>query len=269
MKVTLLILGMFLCSGFVFSQKGSAYFYWGYNRASFSPSNIYFRGPDFSFTVYDAAAHDRPTKFGAVYFKPSTISIPQNVYRAGYFVTNRLHLSIGNDHMKYVVDPDQEVVFSGNIAPTASEKYAGNYLSDTIGLTDDFLRFEHTNGLNSVSLDLEYLLPIAKLWNGKVKIGWNNGLGGIWIVTRTDSRIFESQFNNDFHVSGFAFHGKMGPRIDLGKHLFCMLEVRGGFVSLPWIQLRNEAPYSAEQNFFFLERYAALGIKHQFKRKKH
>ncbi len=258
----MLLLGFICQSGFGqkgIGPKGSTYFYWGYNRAIFSQSNIYLKGPGYAFTVYDATAHDRPTKFGSVYFRPTTITIPQYVARVGHFLTNSLHVSVGIDHMKYVVDDDQRVAVSGVVDASASSKYAGSYLFDTLALTADLLRFEHTDGLNLVSLDIAYLLPIQT--RNRLKLGWNSGLGGVWMATRTDSRVFGEGINNNFHVSGFSFHGHTGPRLDIGRHLFCLFEARGGFATLPWVQLRNWKPYSAEHNFFFLEYYGAVGVK--------
>ena len=105
----LLLLVLFVSAFWMsYGQKGSTYFYWGYNRSVYSTSNIYLKGPGFAFSVYDAKAHDRQTKFGSVYFRPTTITIPQYVGRVGHFLTNRFHVSIGVDHMKYVVDDDQE-----------------------------------------------------------------------------------------------------------------------------------------------------------------
>lgn len=262
MKTIFTSLLFLLVLGSGFAQKGSTYFYWGYNRAVFSNSNIYLRGPDYAFTVYNARAHDRPTKFGSVYFRPTTITIPQYVARIGHFLTNRLHVSVGIDHMKYVVDDDQKVEISGVIGNVASPKYAGSYLFDTLALTADLLRFEHTDGLNLVSFDIEYLIPVFH--KQRCRLGWNTGLGGVWMATRTDSRIFGEGINNNFHVSGFSFHGKTGPRFELGKYLFFLFEARGGFATLPWIQTRNWEPYSAEQNFFFLEYYGAIGVKWRF-----
>jgi hypothetical protein len=265
MKNTLLSVLVCGC-GMLHAQKNSAYFYWGYNGAIFSRSNVYLRGPDYSLSLYRAKAHDRPTKFGATYIRPNTITVPQYVARLGYFLTDRLHLSFGIDHMKYVLDKDQTLVFSGNIGQSASEKYAGSYLLDTIRLTEDFVKFEHTDGLNLVTLDIEWLQPLAKNQRKNLGLGWNFGIGGIWVATRTDSRIFGSGINNNFHVSGFAFQGRSGPRLDIGRRFFVLCEARAGFITLPWVQLRNWEPYAAEHNFFFLEYYTAVGVKHRFGR---
>lgn len=243
------------------SRKGDLYFYWGYNRAFFSESNIYLKGPGYAFTLYDVKAKDRPTPVGKVYFRPQTISIPQYVYRLGYFLRDRWHLSFGLDHLKYVVTENQKVAVSGVIDAKVSSKYGGQYLFDTLALTADFVRFEHTDGFNIASFDLEYLQPLFAFAQYKHRIGLNVGLGGIWVVTRTDSRILGEGINNNFHVSGFSVQAKTGIRYEFGRRFFALFDLRGGMASLPWIQLRNWEPYSAEQSLFFWEYYGALGCK--------
>ena len=90
------------------------FFYWGYNRATFAKSDIHFSGPDYDFTLFDVVAKDRPTKFNfKTYFSPTSITIPQYDYRFGFFLTRHFAISIGMDHMKYVVTNDQTVAHVG------------------------------------------------------------------------------------------------------------------------------------------------------------
>lgn len=268
MKHAIYLFFLLCCASFARAQapsrKGDLYFYWGYNRSFFSTSDISFKGPGYAFTLYDVKATDRPSPFGKVYFRPSTISIPQYVYLLGYFLSNRWHLSIGLDHLKYVVTNGQTVEISGVIDKSASVEYAGQYLSDTVVLAPELVRFEHTDGLNLASLDVGYRLPILHFGKSKHCVALNFGVGGIWVATRTDSRIFGQGINNDFHISGFSAQGKTGLLYEYGKHLFALFDLRGGMASLPWIQLRNWEPYSAEQTLFFWEYYGALGLRFHF-----
>lgn len=241
-------------------RKGSFTFYWGYNRSYFSKSDIHFTGPDYDFTVYDVVSHDRPSKFSfKTYLHPTHIWIPQYNFRFGYFLTDRWHISFGTDHMKYVMDHDQRVKISGVISEEASPKYAGAYLNDEVQLTRDFLTFEHTDGLNLTTVEADYLLPLASLWKNRIGIKLNMGAGGIWMVTRTDVRVFGDGFNNDFHIAGFSMSAKAGPRIDLFKHFFIAAELKAGYVTLPWVLIRNSDPMLADHNFTFIQYYVAAG----------
>ncbi len=249
-------------------KKNSFYFYWGYNRSIFSATDLHFNGPLYDFTLYDIRGRDRPTPFSLDYFKPTTLSIPQWNVRAGYFLSNRLAISVGIDHLKYVVDAQQDTRLSGVISAEASTKYEGAYLNQSISLEEDLLRFEHTDGFNLISLDLEYLLPLPIPLNDKFKLYWNFGIGGIWVVTRTNVRVLEVGLDNDFHLSGYTFNGKMGPRIEFLNRFFFLGEVRGGYASLPSVLIRNSEPEIGDHNLSYLEYYFAVGVNFSFYRRK-
>jgi hypothetical protein len=51
------------------------------------------------------------------------------------------------DHMKYVVEQNQVVQIDGTISKMESP-YHGEYQDDDIMIVEDFLQFEHTDGLN-------------------------------------------------------------------------------------------------------------------------
>ncbi len=241
------------------------FFYWGYNRATFAKSDIHFSGPDYDFTLFDVVAKDRPTKFNfKTYFSPTTLSIPQYDYRFGFFLTRHFALSLGVDHLKYVVVNDQTVRMSGVISERASKKYAGSYLQRPIRLSDDFLRYEHTDGLNLVNLDLEYHLPVLQLAHTNLALHLMTGIGGIWVVPRTDAHVFGYGLNNKFHLAGYSLAGKAGLRLYVLKRVFLMMETKVGYVTLPDILLRNALPQRANQNIFFWEKTGAVGVDFNF-----
>ncbi len=244
------------------SNKGLFYIYFGYNRSVYSNSDIHFTGPDYDVTFYDLKASDRPTKFSfGNYFTPENFTVPQYNVRIGYFITDRFHISFGTDHMKYVINQYQQASISGVVSSVASAQYAGTYLHDTITLSKDVLRFEHTNGLNFMSLDVEYLQPVANLYRKKIWLKWNFGVGGLWVITRTDVKIFGDGVNNEFHLSGYSLAAKTGVRIEFWKWIFIAYEVKGGYMTLPDVPINNSEPKHADHNFSFLEYYGMLGLQ--------
>ncbi len=265
MKTALIAL-LFVCSlnsiaqDTTFHRKGSLSFQWGYNRSWYSKTNLHFSGPDYDFTVYNLSGTDRPSKFGWVYVKPSTISIPQYVFRLSYFITDRLSISGGMDHMKYVVTKDQMTTISGVITPQASSTYAGSYLNQSIMLKNDLLAFEHTNGFNLLSLDFEYLLPLFEIKPAKLSFHWNTGIGGIWMVTKTDVKVLEDGLDNDFHIAGYTLAGKTGPRIEYNHRFYLATELKGGYATLPSVLVANDAPELGDHNLGYLEYYIVAGV---------
>jgi len=248
------------------NKKGSLYFYWGYNRSFYSKTNLHFNGPNYDFSLYDLKGTDRPSPFGSVYFNPATFSVPQYNFRLGYLLTNRIAISGGMDHMKYVVTQDQPTEISGVITKNASEKYAGSYLNQPINLSEDLLKFEHTNGFNYVSLDFEYQQPIVRILNDNISILLNTGIGGVWVVTKTDVRVMGDGLDNDFHVAGYALSFKAGPRIEFKEHLFLAGELKGGYATLPSVLIKNDAPEVGNHNLGFLEYYIVLGTNFRIKK---
>lgn len=235
------------------------YFYWGYNRDYYSKTNLHFHGPDYDFTLYGLQGNDRPEKFGWVYLNPGKLSIPQYNVRLGYFINHCFHVSLGMDHMKYVVTQNQPTRISGVISPQASIKYAGAYLNQPIALDWDVLVFEHTNGFNLVSFDLEWLLPF-RTYKKAFEFAWNTGVGGIWVVTKTDVRVFTDGLDNDFHVAGYTMAGKTGPRFEWKQRFFLSAEAKTGYASLPSVLIKNNAPELGDHNLVYFEWYLVAGV---------
>jgi len=246
-------------------RKGQFYFYWGYNRAWFSTSDLSISGPLYDFTLLDIRAEDRPTPFSfGDYFSIKRISIPQFNYRLGFYLNDHFSLSIGHDHMKYVMVQDQVVEIDGNIENEASAEYGGTYSTYPVKLTSDFLKFEHTDGLNVVSFDFDYVFNLFRIFNDKLGVNINSGLGGGWMVPRSDVRIFGYGINNDYHVAGFAVTAKSGLEITAGKYIFIRSDLKTGYINMRQIFINNEAPERASQHFYFLESYTVAGAYFKF-----
>ena len=160
----------------------------------------------------------------------------------------------------HVATADQETTISGVITEEASATYAGSYLNQPISLKPDLLKFEHTDGFNVVTLDLEYLQPINLPLGKHFTLGWNVGIGGVWVVTKTNVKVLGDGLDNDFHVSGYTFAGKTGPRIEYNKRFFFLAEVKGGYASLPSVFIKNDAPEVGDHNLTYIEYYWAIGM---------
>lgn len=274
-KRTLLVLFLTFCSVFsVFAQpdwlttklfksperKHQIWIYWGYNRGQFTKSDIHFTGPGYDFTFNNVVAKDRQSPFdAAVYFNPAKWTIPQYNVRAGFFITNRLSLSFGHDHMKYVAQQDQNFSITGTIDSSASSQYAGSYNNSPIQMTRDLLRFEHTNGLNYVSLEADYY---GNIWNSntaKQQLDFYVGFGIGMLYPRSDVDIFNIDGVNVFHVAGYGTALQAGIRFDFLPQIFLNLSVKGGFIHMPNV-LTISSGHKANQKFFFLQEMATVGF---------
>lgn len=242
------------------------YFYWGYNRSFYTKSDLHFQGPDYDFTLGQVVAKDRPTSFSLHYFAPQFLSVPQYVYRAGYYVSDRFCVSLGSDHMKYVMQADQSVAVSGVVSNTASAKYGGSYSGQQMVVAEDFLTFEHSDGLNLLTVDAEYLVPLFSLGREKIKANWNVGAGGVFMITKTRVFVFGVGQDNAFHLSGLTAHAKTGPRVDFFNRFFIGFETKAGYAVLPWVLLNGKSqPQRADHKLGYLEYYGVAGVYFKFK----
>jgi hypothetical protein len=161
-------------------NKGKFYIFWGGNRESYSKSDIHFKGADYDFTIYDVSAHDKPKGWHLDYLNPARMTIPQTNLRIGYFITNHYNISIGVDHMKYVMYNDRRVDYSGYY-PNAGT-YNENPANGQLTLDEDFLLFEHTDGLNYVNTEISRVDDISNLFKlpntDKFQINLTEGIGG-------------------------------------------------------------------------------------------
>lgn len=243
-------------------NKGKFFVYWGWNWSSYTDSDIRFKGKDYDFTLSDVKAQDRPTKFSVNnYFNPGNITIPQNNYRIGYFFKENYTISIGVDHMKYVVNNDQNVTINGNIN-IGNAKYDGTYNNQNIQLTEDFLRFEHTDGLNYVNVEVKRFDNIDH-WFGldlkNLQINLTEGIGVGGLYPRTDTSLLGKERHDNFHLSGWGISVGAGLNITFLKHFYIQSDYKIGYINMPDIKTSLNSADSASQSFYFFENNILIG----------
>lgn len=233
---------------------------WGYNRAQYSASNIHFNGPGYDFILHDVAAADQPKPFSfAVYLDPRDLSLPQYNYRVGWFLNDHWSFSVGMDHMKYVMTQDQSVRITGTISSARSQQYAGSE-EHQVTLSEDFLIFEHTDGLNLVSADADHY---DRLWDspsGKHALFLTEGASLGPVIPRSDVRLFGEGINNRFHLAGYGAGAQIGLMAVFWDRMLLRAAVKGGYIELPDVLTTGTSEDRARQRFWFVQEYAVLGV---------
>ena len=274
MKNLILSSALFLITLTVFSQeaikiqdkytahnKGKFFFSWGGNRETYSKSDIHFKGADYDFTIYDVSAHDKPKGWHIDYINPGRMTIPQTNFRMGYFVNDHYSVAIGVDHMKYVMDQDIAVNYTGTYPNryTYGEAIANNQVL----LTEQFLTFEHTDGLNYVNTEVSRHDDISKLFNihdtDKVQVNLTEGIGVGVLYPKTNAKVFSKERHDDFHVSGYGTSIKAGLNVTLYKHFYIQTELKGGYINMQDIRTSWDPADRASQHFLFFQRIIAFG----------
>jgi hypothetical protein len=281
MNRTLFVIVLCLFVNQVFSQKlaaysnlkkGQLYVMWGWNRAAYTKSNISFKGSDYDFKLYKVKAHDRPT--GNVsyhnYLQLDRLTIPQTNFRIGYFVKKNLALSFGFDHMKYVMDQYQTVEMKGVI--TQEGPYKGTYNGPKM-ITPDFLKYEHTDGLNYINVEAEKYINLYHASSNKCIVDVVVGAGAGVLMPRTDVTLLNYERNDEFHIAGFGLSSKAGIQGTFFKHLVVKIENKYGYINMPDVNLHKKGiPGQAKQAFFFTALDGMIGgtfsLNHKKKKSK-
>lgn len=242
-------------------NKGKFYIFWGGNRETYSKSDINFKGSDYNFTIYDVEAHDKPKGWNLDYVNPARMTIPQTNFRIGYFINDHYNISIGLDHMKYVMNNNKRVNYSGYYPNAGS--YDENPTNDQLTLTEDFLLFEHTDGLNYISTEVSRVDDISKYIGlpntDKFQINITEGLGGGFLYPKTNATLLEKERHDDFHISGYGLSAKAGLNITFFKYFFIQAELKGGYINMNDIRTTKDPIDKASQDFWFFQRTIALG----------
>jgi hypothetical protein len=247
-------------------KKGQLSISWGWNRDAYTKSTIHFKGADYDFTLYKLTAHDRPTKFSYHnYLKLSRLTIPQTNLRISYFIKDNLAISFGDDHMKYVMDNGQTVRMKGTISRTGN--YKGIYDGDKT-VTEDFLTFEHTDGLNYLNFELEKYFEWYHSKSSRLIVSGLVGAGTGVLMPKTNVKLLDYERNDRFHVSGFGISAKAGVQATFLKHIIIKFENKYGYINMPDIILHKKGIEGrAKQSFIFAELYGTIGANFSLNRK--
>jgi hypothetical protein len=242
-------------------NKGKFYIYWGGNRDSFSKSDIHFTGANYDFTLYDVTAQDKPKGWHVDYINPARMTIPQTNFRLGYYITDKYNISIGVDHMKYVMFQDKAVNYTGYYPNQGS--YGESLPNNQVLLTEDFLTFEHTDGLNYVNTEFSRVDDISKFIGlpntDKFQINFTEGVGVGLLYPKTNAKLLEKERHDDFHISGYGLSVKAGLNFTFFKYFFIQTELKGGYINMNDIKTTFDNADKATQKFWFLERTFTVG----------
>jgi hypothetical protein len=236
-------------------NKGKLFFIWGYNWGYYSKSDIHFSGNGYDFELFDVKATDHQTPFAwEDYFAIESLTIPQTNLRIGYYINDNWNIAFGVDHMKYFMTNDQVVKINGYIDQTGTI-YDGTYNNDDITLTRDFLSLEHSDGLNYINAEVNYVKDVLS-WldrpNEKLQIYVTGGAGVGFLLPKTNAQLMGKERHDDFNVAGYGMALKAGINITFFKYFFIQSELKGGFINMPNIRTTHDKSDSASQHFFYL-----------------
>ncbi|MCW3104542.1 MAG: hypothetical protein JWO09_2982 [Bacteroidetes bacterium] len=243
--------------------KGTFYGSWGYNRDWFSKSDIHFRNNSgeynpvtgnydyYDFTIYNAKATDRD---GFKAMLHTDLTIPQYVYRLGYYFNNKkdLGIEINFDHAKYIMSDWQTLHVKGYISDQYIDK-------DTMISPETFMHFEHSDGANFMMLNIMKRQRLLTSKNNKhwlsavVKFGFGP------VIPRTQVTLFGQDLNNRFHIAGYVTGMEAGLRYDAFKHIYLEYTAKGVFADYRNVLVLGSG--KAHHHFWAFENILTLGFQ--------
>jgi hypothetical protein len=242
-------------------NKGKFFFSWGGNREVYSKSDVTFSGSNYNFTIQNMVAHDKPKGWHIDYINPGRMTIPQTNLRMGYFINDHYSVAIGVDHMKYVMTQNQIANVTGTIG--AGLPFSGTYTNTPTVMSESFLMFEHTDGLNYVNTEFSRHDDISQWFSisdtDKLQINLTEGIGVGMLYPRTNTTLLSKPRYDEFHVAGYGTSIKAGLNFTFFKHFYLQTEIKGGYINMPDIRTTQSTTDSASQEFFFFQKIIAFG----------
>jgi hypothetical protein len=236
--------------------------YWGWNRSTYSQSDIHFHGQDHDFTLKNVEAKDLQSDADLngvfkYFLNPGQMTIPQTNLRLAYQWDEDTAFALNLDHMKYVVTQDQAVAMSGCYKNGSSAQICkeGNQV-----IADDWLNFEHTDGLNIISLELEKQRNVDWFGTRRAKVFGLVGAGVVLPKTNATMHMVGQVRNDEFHLAGWSVGAGAGVEINLWRDVFFRSAYKRGYVNLPDV-LTSARGDKASHNFTYSELLVAIGLR--------
>ena len=237
-------------------NKGKFFFYWGGNRAYYTNSDITFSGNNYNFTIKDVEAVDKPKGWHIDYINPLRMTIPQTNFHIGYHISDHYTISVGVDHMKYVMKNGQTVKMNGYINGS-NTSHDGTYNNTDKLLSEDFLTFEHTDGLNYVVVEGARIDDISRLFGIRntdiLQVNLTEGLGFGALYPKTNTKLLNKERYDEFHIAGTGVNAKAGLHLTFFKYFLIIGELKGGYINMYDVRTTYDIVDKAKHDFFFFE----------------
>ena len=246
-------------------NAGAIFFHWGYNRDFYSKSDINFTGPGYDFTLQDCQAEDRQESLSYEnYFKFNNITIPQYNIRIGYMIKKNWAISLGFDHMKYILKDNVPYQLSGTINPGVDleTNWSGIYINEPVITQEASFHYENSNGLNYIRAEVSRV----DQWYRQRNSAWFAlsslfGVGAGAIVSMNDFTFAGRKSLETQSLSGMALSLHADMRLEFFRHFYIQPGIGSGFMLQNNVKTRPEDFNSiASHQFGYIEAHILFGL---------
>jgi hypothetical protein len=240
--------------------KGTGFVYWGYNRSAYTRSTINFTGAGYDFSLKGVKATDRPSTKISEYVNPTTFTVPQFNFRAGYNFKNYWNISVGYDHLKYVMVHGPEYLLNGRINGGIDPNWSGNLSNKPVVTNEADFHYENSNGLNYIRAELTKVRNITRNRRDNFTLSYLLGVSSGALLSFNDFTFGGKKDVATVSLSGIAVSGHAGMRFEFFKYVFLQTNIAAGLMRQINVRTRaNEYSAIARQNFGYLEGSVVLG----------
>jgi hypothetical protein len=240
--------------------KGTAFFYWGYNRSAYTRSTIHFSGNGYDFSLKGVKAVDRPSTNIGEYLDPTKFTVPQFNFRVGYNIANYWNLSLGYDHLKYVMVHGQTYFLSGKINGGIDQNWSGSFFETPVTTNENDFHYENTNGMNFIRVGISNVRNIIRNSRDNFTLSYLLGASAGVILSINDFTFGGRKDMETMSLSGVGISGNAGLRFEFMKHFFVQTNISSGFLKQNNVRTRpNEYNAIARQNIGYIEANLVLG----------
>jgi hypothetical protein len=242
--------------------QGTVDFTWGYNNAAFTPSNMRFFSNVYDFRLSNVRAHDKQTPFSWEYLLPNGLTLPQYNMRVGYNFKDFWNISIGFDHIKYIVRDGQSVNISGFINPGVDPLWSGTFSDgQERPLNKNHFQYQNSSGLNYARIQVSRnLAPFQKFRDGKFAINWLYGISSGALISSTDFTFEGYRTEKVISLSGYGLSLHTGLRSIFFKNIFIQGNFACGILHQVRVQTRPGSNSFASHAFMYGSAEGLLGF---------
>jgi hypothetical protein len=245
-------------------NAGAIFLQWGYNRDFYTKSDINFTGSGYDFTLQGCQAEDRPEEFSFDnYFNIKNLTIPQFNVRIGYMIKRNWAISIGYDHLKYILKDNIPYQLSGTINPGVDleTNWSGTYINEPVITQEETFHYENSNGLNYIRAEVSRV----DQWYRERNSAWfafstlfGVGAGAILSINDFTFAGRKSMFTPS--LSGMALSLHADIRFEFFRHFYIQPGVGSGLMLQNNVKTRPEDYNSkASHQFGYLEAHVLVG----------
>jgi hypothetical protein len=160
--------------------------------------------------------------------------------------------------MKYVMLHDQPSTINGYIYNSGTV-YDGVYTDQDFVISQDFLKFEHTDGLNYINAELRRSTVLFQTKYFQPIIHYGGGVGGM--LPKTNTTLLSNSRYDAFHLAGYGVDGVFALQCLFFKYFFIQGEAKMGFIHMPDIRTTMHPSDRASQMILFTQFNVNFGLR--------